>query len=208
MQYSIREEIANAISHGIGALLSIVALILLIVQANLYGDPWHIISFSIYGASMVILYLCSTLLHSIQHRKTKDIFEILDHSAIYLLIAGSYTPFMLVTIRGPLGWSLFSVVWVLAIIGIVLKCFFVKRFIRISTLCYILMGWLIILVIKPLYDNLSFNGIVWLVAGGLLYTFGSLFYVWRKVPYHHAIWHVFVLAGTFAHFICIRFYVV
>jgi hemolysin III len=156
---------------------------------------------------MIILYLCSTLLHSIQHKKTKDIFEILDHSAIYLLIAGSYTPFLLVTLRGPLGWSMFGVIWGLAIIGIVLKCFYVKRFVLISTLCYILMGWLIVLAIKPLFQNLPFTGLVWLVAGGLLYTFGSIFYVWRRIPYHHAIWHVFVLAGSTCHFICVLLYV-
>lgn len=207
MQYSIREEIANAISHGIGVLLSIAALILLVVQATLHGDLWHIVSFSIYGGSLVILYLCSTLLHSIQHKKTKDIFEILDHSAIYVLIAGSYTPFMLVTLRGPLGWSIIGVIWGLAIVGIVLKIFYVKRFILVSTLCYIFMGWLIILAIKPLYDHLPFAGIVWLVAGGLFYTFGSIFYVWRRVPYHHAIWHVFVLAGSVAHFFCVILYV-
>jgi hemolysin III len=208
MQYSTREEIANAITHGIGALFSIVALILLIMQAAaVHGDPWHMVSFSIFGTSMIILYLCSTLLHSIQHKKTKDIFEILDHSAIYLLIAGSYTPFLLVTLRGPLGWSMFGVIWGLAIIGIVLKCFYVKRFVLISTLCYILMGWLIVLCIKPLFQNLPFTGLVWLVAGGLLYTFGSIFYVWRRLPYHHAIWHVFVLAGSTCHFICVLLYV-
>jgi hemolysin III len=207
LQYSLREEKANAISHGIGVILSIVALILLIVQATRQGDPWQIVSFSIYGASLVILYLCSTLLHSIQHKKLKDIFEILDHSAIYLLIAGSYTPFMLVTLRGPLGWSILAVIWSLAIIGIVLKCFFVKRFILLSTLCYICMGWFIVLAIKPLYVHLPFAGIVWLVAGGLFYTFGSIFYVWRRVPYHHAIWHVFVLAGSISHFFCILLYV-
>jgi hemolysin III len=207
MQYSIREEIANAVTHGIGVIFSIVALIMLIMQAAIHGDFWHIASFSIFGSSMIILYLCSTFVHSIQHKKTKDIFEILDHSAIYLLIAGSYTPFLLITLRGPLGWSMLGVIWGLAIIGIVLKCFYVKRFVLISTVCYILMGWLIVLAIKPLYDNLSFTGLIWLAAGGLFYTFGSIFYVWRRVPYHHAIWHVFVLAGTFCHFICVLLYV-
>jgi hemolysin III len=207
MQYSIREEIANAVTHGLGAIFSIVALIILIMQAAIHGDSWHMASFSIFGASMIILYLCSTLVHGIQHKKTKDIFEILDHSAIYLLIAGSYTPFLLITLRGPLGWSMFGVIWGLAIIGIVLKCFFVKRFVLISTLCYILMGWLIIIAIKPLYDNLPFAGLFWLVLGGLFYTFGSLFYVWRGFPYHHAIWHVFVLAGSICHFICVLRYV-
>jgi hemolysin III len=207
MEYSPREEVANAISHGIGALLSIAALVILIVYSVKYGDVWHIVSFSIFGSTLVLLYVFSTLLHSFQHGLVKNVFEILDHSAIYLLIAGTYTPFLLVTIRGALGWSLFGIVWGFTIAGIVLKIFIVKRFIMLSTLCYILMGWLIIIAIKPLYLNLPFNGIVWLVVGGLFYTFGSIFYVWRKIPYHHAIWHLFVLAGSTAHFIAVLFYV-
>jgi hemolysin III len=207
MEYTPREEIANAISHGIGALLSIAALVLLIVYSVKYGDVWHVVSFSIFGSTLVLLYVFSTLLHSIQHRIVKNVFEILDHAAIYLLIAGSYTPFLLVTIRGALGWTIFGIVWGFAILGIILKIFFVKRFIILSTICYILMGWLMIIAIKPLYLNLPFNGIVWLVVGGLLYTFGTIFYVWRRVPYHHAIWHTFVLAGSTAHFIAVLFYV-
>jgi hemolysin III len=207
MEYSLKEEIANAISHGIGAILSIAALVLLIVYSVKYGDVWHIVSFSIFGSTLVLLYVFSTLLHSFKRGIVKNVFEILDHSAIYLLIAGTYTPFLLVTIRGSLGWSLFGIVWGFTIAGIILKIFFVKRFIVLSTLCYILMGWLIVIAIKPLYLNLPFNGIVWLVVGGLLYTFGSIFYVWRKVPYHHAIWHLFVLAGSTAHFIAVLFYV-
>ncbi|MFC5453014.1 PAQR family membrane homeostasis protein TrhA [Paenibacillus aestuarii] len=207
MDYSIREERANAISHGIGVLLSIVAFILLIVQASLRGDAWHIVSYSIFGAALVTLYSCSTLLHSVQHPKLKDLFEIMDHAAIYLLIAGTYTPFLLVTLRGPLGWTLFAVIWGLALIGMVFKLFFVKRFMVTSTICYIAMGWLVILAFKPLYTNLPFGGILWLVIGGLLYTFGTIFYLWRRVPYHHLIWHIFVLAGSASHFISIYGYV-
>jgi hemolysin III len=207
MEYSNREEMANAISHGIGVLLSIAALVLLVVRATMHGNIWHVVSFSIYGASLVILYSCSTLLHSFQNQKLKDLFEILDHAAIYLLIAGSYTPYLLVTMRGPLGWSIFGIIWGLALSGMILKIFYVKRFILISTLCYILMGWLIVFAFKPLYANLALGGIVWLVIGGLLYTFGSLFYVWRRVPYHHAIWHIFVLAGSISHFLSINLYV-
>ncbi|MEW9698757.1 hemolysin III family protein [Paenibacillus sp. SI8] len=207
MDSSIREERANAISHGIGVLLSIAALILLIVQASLHGSALHIVSFSIFGVALVTLYACSTLLHSVQHPKLKDIFEILDHSAIYLLIAGTYTPYLLITLQGPFGWSFFSVIWGLALIGMVLKIFYVKRFMLLSTLCYIIMGWLIVLAFKPLYLNLAFGGIVWLVIGGLLYTFGTIFYMWRRIPYHHAIWHVFVLAGSVCHFISIFSYV-
>jgi hemolysin III len=207
MDNSIREEKANAISHGIGVLLSIAALILLIVQASLHGSAWHLVSFSIFGVSLVTLYSCSTLLHSIQHPKLKDLFEILDHSAIYLLIAGTYTPYLLVTLRGPFGWTFFGIIWGLAIVGMVLKIFFVKRFMVLSTFCYIVMGWLIVLAFKPLYMNLPFGGIMWLVVGGLLYTCGTTFYLWRRVPYHHAIWHVFVLAGSACHFISIFGYV-
>lgn len=208
MEYSVREEIANAVSHGIGTLLSIAALVILTVYASLYGDVWHVVSFSIFGAALVILYTCSTLLHSFPPRtKAKDIFEILDHSAIYLLIAGTYTPFLLVTLRGPLGWTLFGIIWGLAIIGSILKVFFVKRFIVLSTLFYIFMGWMIIFAIKPLLANLPGYGMMWLVIGGLLYTIGSVFYVWRKVPYHHAIWHLFVIGGSTAHFFAVLFYV-
>jgi len=207
MEYSLREEIANAITHGIGAILSIVALIVLIIFSAKYGDTWHLISFSIYGISLVILYFSSTLLHAIQNIKIKNKFEVMDHAAIYLLIAGTYTPFLLVPLRGTLGWTIFGIVWGLALVGIILKLFFVKRFIVLSTICYILMGWIIVVAIKPLYEALSFPGMMWLVAGGLLYTFGTIFFLWRKIPYHHAIWHLFVLAGSAAHFITVFFYV-
>lgn len=207
MQYSIKEEIANAITHGIGALLSIPALVMLIIFAVKYGDVWHVVSFTIFGVSMLLLYLFSTLVHSIQHPKAKDVFEILDHSAIYFLIAGTYTPFLLVTLRGSLGWTLFGIIWGLAILGVILKIFFVKRFIILSTLFYILMGWMIIIAIKPLYQSLTTEGFTLLLTGGILYTVGSIFYVWRKIPYHHAIWHGFVLAGSAAMFFCILFYV-
>lgn len=207
MEYSIKEEIANAITHGIGVLLSIPALVMLIIFAVKYGNAWHIVSFSIFGSSMLLLYLFSTLVHAIQHKKAKYVFEILDHSAIYLLIAGTYTPFVLISIRGPLGWTLFGIVWGLAVAGIIFKIFFVKKFIILSTLLYILMGWLVIVAAKPLYDSLQWEGFMLLLAGGLFYTIGSIFYVWRKIPYHHAIWHTFVLAGSASMFFCVLFYV-
>jgi hemolysin III len=207
MEYSLREEVANAITHGIGAALSIAALTTLIIFASLYGDVWHIVSFTIYGISLVMLYLSSTLLHSFQNIRIKNVFEILDHVSIYLLIAGTYTPFLLVTLRGSLGWTIFGIVWGLAIVGIILKFFFIKRFIVLSTICYIIMGWIIVVAIKPLYENLAFAGMAWLVTGGLLYTLGTIFYLWRGIPYHHAIWHLFVLAGSVAHFITVLFYV-
>ncbi|MDP5275606.1 PAQR family membrane homeostasis protein TrhA [Chengkuizengella axinellae] len=205
MVYSQKEEIANAITHGIGALLSIAALVLLIVFSSLYGSAWHIVSFTIFGTTLVLLYVFSTLLHSFKEGVTKNVFEVLDHSAIYLLIAGTYTPFVLVTLRGPLGWTLFGIIWGLAVMGIIFKVFFVKKFIVLSTLFYILMGWMILFGIKPLYENILLNGFIWLVLGGVLYTVGTIFYVWRKFPYHHAVWHLFVVGGSVSHFFAVLY---
>lgn len=207
MIFSIKEEIANSITHGIGFLLSIPALVLLIVFAVQSGDPWRIVSFTIFGVTMILLYLFSTLLHSIQYPKVKDFFEILDHSAIYLLIAGTYTPFVLIPLRGELGWTLFGIVWALAILGVVFKFFFVKKFVVLSTILYVIMGWLIVIGIKPLYEFLGTYGFGLLLTGGILYTVGSIFYVLQKIPYFHAIWHVFVLAGSSSIYFCILFYV-
>ncbi|MEK4824670.1 hemolysin III family protein [Niallia sp. FSL W8-0951] len=205
--FSLKEEIANSITHGIGFLLSIPALVMLIINAVETDNPWRIVSFSIFGASMIILYLCSTLLHSITHEKVKDFFEILDHSSIYLLIAGTYTPFVLVAIRGGLGWTLFGIVWALAIIGIVFKCYYVKKYIVTSTILYVIMGWLIVMAIVPLYHAIGTTGFMLLVGGGLLYTIGSIFYVMQKIPYFHAIWHLFVLAGSALMYFCVYLYV-
>jgi hemolysin III len=207
-KYSIGEEIANAVIHGIGALLSIAALVLLIVFSAINKEPWSIFSSIIYGSSLIILYLSSTLYHSFQNKKVKDLFEIFDHSAIYILIAGTYTPFTLITLHGKTGWILFSTVWILAAIGIVFKIFFVKKFRILSTLLYIAMGWLVVVALKPLVANLEFWGLFWLVLGGVLYTVGTIFYVWRKIPYHHALWHLIVLAGSICHFFAIFFYVI
>lgn len=207
MQYSLKEEIVNAITHGLGVILSIPALVVLIIFAVKYGDALDVVSFSIFGASMLLLYLFSTLLHSIQHQKAKNVFEILDHSAIYLLIAGTYTPFLLGPLRGPLGWTLFGIIWGLTIAGIIFKVYFVKKFIILSTVIYLFMGWLILVAIKPLYDGLSMDGFLLLLLGGILYSVGSIFYVWRKIPFHHAIWHGFVLAGSASMFFCILYFV-
>ncbi|MTH52073.1 hemolysin III family protein [Bacillus mangrovi] len=208
MEFTLKEEIVNAITHGIGVLLSIPALIYLILFAVWYGDAISIVSFSIFGASMILLYLFSTLLHGIQHKKAKRIFAILDHSAIYILIAGTYTPLLLGPLRGTFGWTMLIIIWSLAIAGVIFKIFFVDRFVVLSTLFYILMGWLVIIAAKPLYEFLSFEGFMLLLVGGILYTAGSVFYVWRKIPYHHAIWHVFVLGGSACMFFCILFYAV
>lgn len=206
-KYSISEEIFNAITHGVGALLAVAALTLLVVFATMYGDVWHIVSFSIYGASLIILYLFSTLYHSFQNERVKSIFKILDHSAIYLLIAGTYTPFTLVTLRGRLGWTIFGIIWGLALIGVVLKAFFIKRFKIISTLTYVFMGWIIVLAFNPLKMNLSVQGVRWLVLGGILYSSGSIFYLIKKIPFNHAIFHLFVLGGSLCHFFSILLYV-
>ncbi|WP_459996918.1 PAQR family membrane homeostasis protein TrhA [Marinitoga arctica] len=206
-KYTKGEEIANSITHGIGALLSLIALILLIIFSSLHGTFLQTFSVTIYGISLFLLYLASTLYHSIQHKKAKQILEIIDHSSIYLLIAGTYTPFTLVTLNGKIGWSIFITVWILALIGIILKPFFVKKFRILSTLLYIAMGWMIVFAIKPLINNLPQAGVIWLVIGGLLYTIGAVFYIWRKLPYGHMIWHLFVLGGSISHFIAVFFYV-
>ncbi|AAU23841.1 hemolysin III family protein [Bacillus licheniformis] len=205
--YTIKEEIANAITHGLGVLLSIPAIVFLVIFAIRYGSPVDVVSFSIFGASMLFLYLSSTLLHSIQHQKTKDILEIIDHSAIYVLIAGTYTPLLLGPLKGALGYTMLAVVWGLAIGGVVFKIFFVKRFIVVSTLVYLVMGWMAIIAIKPLYTALTGEGFALLLLGGILYSVGTIFYLWRKIPYHHAIWHTFVLGGSASMFFCVLFYV-
>lgn len=206
--YTRREEIVNAITHGIGALLSIAALILLIVFASINGDPWKVVSVTVYGATMLIMYLSSTLVHSFPPGKLKDLFEIFDHSSIYLFIAGTYTPLLLVILRGTFGWTLFGVVWGIALIGIIFKAFFTKRFMILSTLFYIIMGWIITVAWKPLTASMAEQGVILLIVGGLCYTVGTIFYVWRSFPHHHAVWHLFVLAGSTLHFFTIFFYVI
>lgn len=201
-----REELWNAITHGIGLLLSIPALVLLILAGIRHGTAIAIVSFTIFGVSTFLLFLMSTLLHSMPV-KVKKLFSIFDHSAIYVLIAGTYTPFLLVTIKGALGWSLFGVIWGLAIAGILFKVFFIHKYETVSLIFYIVMGWLIVSAIKPLYEQLPIEGIVLLVLGGIFYTFGSVFYAWRKIPYNHAIWHVFVIAGSACMFFSVLFYV-
>ncbi|MBU9711741.1 PAQR family membrane homeostasis protein TrhA [Evansella tamaricis] len=201
--FSKGEEIANTITHGIGALLSIAALVLLIVFSSLYGTVWHIVSFTLYGVTMVLLYTSSTFVHALPLGKAKNVFEILDHSSIYFFIAGTYTPFLFVAIQGALGWSLFGVMWGLAIAGTIFKCFFVKKFLFTSTLLYVLMGWMIVFTWNPIVDYLPSYGLTLLIVGGLLYTFGAIFYIWRGFKFHHAIWHLFVIGGTAVHFFAV-----
>lgn len=201
--YTKREEIANAITHGIGVVLSIAALTLLIVFASLYGDTIHVVSFTLYGISMLLLYTSSTLVHSFPEGKVKDLFEIFDHSSIYIFIAGTYTPFVLIALPPSLGWTLFGIVWGIAIGGIVFKAFFTKKFLFASTLLYILMGWIIVFAWDPLVAVMPSLGLTLLVTGGILYTVGTIFYVWRGFVFHHMIWHLFVLAGSVAHFFAV-----
>lgn len=207
-QYSFLEELFNSITHGIGALISISGLVLLIVFSAMYGNVNHIVSCTIFGTTLVLLYTASTLYHSFKKPKLKHAFKILDHSLIYVLIAGTYTPFLLVTISGSVGWSMLIIVWSLAVVGILFKIFFIYRFKIISTIAYILMGWIIIFAIKPLFHTLPDGGLVWLISGGLAYTLGTIFYAWRNLPFNHAIWHLFVLAGSACHFFAVMFYVI
>ncbi len=200
-----KEEITNAISHGIGAMLAVAGLVILVFYASMFGSVKHIVTFSIFGVSMILLYSASTLYHSFPKGKVKDILKICDHSAIFSLIAGSYTPLTLTVLKGKLGWTLFGIVWGIAIAGIIFKMFCLKKFKSFSTLLYILMGWLVIFAIKPLFLSLSTASIVFLVAGGLLYTSGTIFYKWKTLKYNHAIWHLFVLGGSVCHFFTMFF---
>ncbi|WP_077622181.1 PAQR family membrane homeostasis protein TrhA [Sediminibacillus massiliensis] len=200
------EEIANSVTHGIGALLSIAALVTLIIHASLYGTFWHLTSFTLFGLTMVLLYVSSTFVHALPKGKAKDIFEILDHSAIYFFIAGTYTPYLFLAVDGWIGWTLFGVVWGLAIAGTIFKCFFVKKFLFVSTIGYIVIGWQIVFAWQILVKNVPYNGMLFLVIGGLLYTLGSIFYVWRGFKFHHAVWHLFVLGGSIFHFFSVILY--
>ncbi|MFD2045441.1 hemolysin III family protein [Ornithinibacillus salinisoli] len=204
--FSKGEEIANAITHGIGAVLSLAGLVILIVFSSIHGTAWHVVSFTIFGSTMFILYMSSTLVHAMPPGKAKDLFEIFDHSSIYLFIAGTYTPFTFIVIQGALGWTMFGIVWGLAIAGTIFKSFFVKKYLFTSTFLYIVMGWMVVMGWRQITDNLNFNGIVLLVIGGLCYTIGAVFYVWRGFKYHHMVWHLFVIAGTTVHFFCVLFY--
>lgn len=202
-----KEETLNAWTHGLGALLSLVGLAVLVFMASRHGDVWHIVSCSTYGVTLVLLFSSSTLYHSFRSERVKHIFRIIDHASIYLLIAGTYTPFVLVNLRGKWGWSFFGVVWGLALAGIVFQIFFVSRFRVLQTLIYLAMGWLAVIALKPLLTRVPLPGLVWLLAGGLSYTVGALFYLWKKLPFHHAVWHIFVLAGGVCHYFAILFYV-
>ena len=205
--YNSKEERLNIITHGIGFLLSIVALVLLVVNAARYGTTRHITSFVIFGASLIVLYAASTFYHYAKNPDLRIKLNILDHAAIYVLIAGTYTPFTLVVLKGWVGWTIFGVSWGLALIGIIFKVFYFGKYDRISTIAYVLMGWVIIFAIKPLVDELPLKGLLWLFGGGLAYSFGAQLYSFKKLRFNHALFHVFVLLGSFCHFMAVFFYV-
>lgn len=206
--YTKREEFANSLTAGVGALLSVVGLVLLVVFAGLHGDVWHVVSTAIFGTTLVMLHSTSTIYHSQQDEQRKQLLQKFDHAAIFLLIAGTYTPFVLVTLRGPWGWSLFAVVWGLAVAGVAIKFWLAGRFRLVSTMIYVVMGWLVLVAIKPLVAALPAGGMKLLVAGGLFYTGGAAFYLWKRLPYHHAIWHLCVLGGSACHWAAVFFHVV
>lgn len=201
--YSPGHELANTLTHGLGLLLSITGLVLLVVYASLFGNAWHITTGAIFGASMVLLYTASTLYHALRSPRAKQLLRKCDHAAIFVLIAGTYTPFMLLPLRGPWGWSLFGVIWGLAIPGVILKFWFTGRFRKLSTGLFLGMGWLIVIAVHPMLRQVPTGSLILLAAGGLSYTVGSVFYLWKRLPYNHAVWHLFVLGGTACHFFAV-----
>jgi len=213
-QYTIGEEIVNAITHGIGIIFSIVALVLMVVYAACYGNAWQVVSVSIYGSTLIILYTASTLYHAITNVTAKKVLRVIDHISVYLLIAGTYTPFTLVLLRqnGAIGWVIFGIVWGISIVGMALSALMIgKKFTKIELLIYIILGWIIVLafpsILKVMKAANIINGIYWLIGGGILYTVGTLFYIAKNKKFFHSIWHIFVLLGTVCHFISIMFYV-
>lgn len=199
-RYSLGEEIFNSVSHGAGSLLAIAGTAVLIVFTAIYSDARAVVSASIYGASLIILYTMSTLYHAITNNKAKSFFRIMDHDTIFLLIAGTYTPYTLVTLNGVLGWTLFGIVWGAAILGILLNSINLEKFKKISMVCYVMMGWVIIFAIKPMIKNLSVMPLAFLLIGGIFYTVGIIFYAVKRVKYFHSVWHLFTIAGSIFHY--------
>jgi hemolysin III len=207
-RYTAAEEVANSVTHGIGIVLSIAGLAVLTAFAAMHGDAWHVVACSIFGAALILNYTASTLYHSIRIERFKGALRALDHSAIFLLIAGTYTPFMLVNLRGPWGWSLLAGVWTIAVLGISLRLLLKGRLHGLVVGLYIAMGWAVVVAVQPMLRHVATGGLILLAAGGLAYTVGVIFYKWKSLPYHHAIWHVFVLAGSALHFFAVLFYVI
>lgn len=206
--YTLGEEIFNSVSHGVGTLLAIGGMVVLIVFSAIYADAWAVVSASIYGATLTILYAMSTLYHSLTNSKAKKFFRIMDHNSIFLLIAGTYTPFTLVALRGGLGWTLFGIVWGATVLGVIFNSINLEKYKKISLVCYIAMGWVIIMAIKPMIAALPIVSLIFLVLGGICYTGGVVFYAIKKIRYFHSVWHLFVLAGSVLHYFSVLFMII
>ncbi len=206
-RYPPAEELVNVISHAVGLVLGIAAFVLLVLRAADYGDAWHVASFAVFGGSLVVLYTASTIYHSSRDAIRRARLRTFDHAAIYVLIAGTYTPFTLITLEGPIGWTLFGVTWGMAAVGITLKLYFTGRYDLLSTLMYLFMGWVMMFAVQPLVEAFSADGMVWLIAGGIAYTLGAICYSIRRIPFGHAIFHLFVLGGSACHFVAVYFFV-
>jgi len=204
--WTLGEELAHSITHGVGLLAALTGLVVLVMLAAATRDPWRLAACSIYATTLVLLYAASTLYHALSGTRARHVFQVLDHSAIFLLIAGTYTPFALVLLRGPWGWTLLVIVWGLALVGVTLKAVFGARWPIVSTALYIAMGWTALIAVKPIVEHLPPGGIAWLVAGGLAYTGGVVFYAWTRLRYSHAVWHLFVLGGSACHFFAVLWY--
>jgi hemolysin III len=207
-RYSLGEEIANSITHGVGAILAIAGLAILTAFSALKGDVWHLVACSIYGATLIFQYTASTLYHSITNVKAKSVLQVIDHIAILFLIAGTYTPVTLVNLRGPWGWSLFGVLWGLVVAGVIIEVTPLRKIKSLSIGLYMLMGWVAVIAIKPIFASIETGGLVFLFLGGLFYSIGVIFYGWKRLPFNHAIWHLFVFVGSVLHFFMILFYVI
>lgn len=201
-------ELANSLTHGLGAVLGVAALAVMVVTASLHGTARDIVGASIFGSALVLLYTMSTLYHSFRGPRVKHVFKILDHNSIFVLIAGTYTPFCLRTLPAAWGWSIFGVVWGLAVLGIIFKSIFIRRLNWLSLAVYLGMGWIVLIAVKPLIENLPPGGLAWLGGGGLFYTLGTVFYAWKSMKYHHAVWHLFVLGGSLCHVMAVLFFVI
>ena len=202
---TIEEEIFNSVTHGIGTILSIAALVLLVVHAVGKGDIWHIVSYTIFGSTLVLLYLSSTLYHSFTKEKIKNLFARFDHAAIFLLIAGTYTPFLLTVLRGTLGWTLFGIIWGSAITGVIIRSIYLNRFHNLMVALYLVMGWMIVFAGRSIVKGLPSPSLLFLFLGGIFYSVGVIFYMWRNLKYAHGIWHLFVLAGSIMHFFAVMY---
>ena len=207
IEYTLGEELFSAISHGAGALFGIYATVYMVVVSALYGNAWSVVSGAIYGATLIILFSMSTLYHAIAHKTAKLVFRILDHSTIFLLIAGTYTPIALITLKGALGWVIFGVEWGVAILGIVLNAISIEKFKVFSMIGYIVCGWMVVIAAVPLVNSMAFSGIMYLLGGGLFYTIGLVFYKLKDVRYMHSIWHLFVLIGAILQYVAVAYYV-